>query len=54
MKKKTYTAPQIEFIILDNEISLALESAPPFGPEETNNVQIPEYFKNNPYQTNLG
>lgn len=41
MEKKTYTAPCIEIILLDNEISLALESAaPPAGPSETfNNVQ---------------
>ncbi len=40
--KKQYTVPVIEIIILDNEISLALESAPPVGPSETlNNVQSP-------------
>ena len=33
--KKTYKAPHIELIKLDNEISLALESTPPFGPDET-------------------
>jgi hypothetical protein len=43
MEKKTYTAPAIEIIFLDNEISLALESnAPPAGPSETfNSVQTP-------------
>ena len=42
MEKKIYTAPQIEIILLDNEISLALESAPPVGPSETfNSVQNP-------------
>jgi hypothetical protein len=41
--KKKYTAPRIEWIPLDNEISLALESAaPPAGPSESfNNVQTP-------------
>lgn len=34
MEKKKYIAPVIEIISLDNEISLALESAPPIGPEE--------------------
>ena len=42
MEKKTYTAPAIEIIFLDNEISLALESAPPVGPSETlNSIQSP-------------
>jgi len=40
--KKKYTKPRIEIIFLDNEISLALESAPPVGPDETfNSVQNP-------------
>ena len=47
--KKKYTVPAIEIIFLDNEISLALESNPPLGPDETvNNRQNP--FKN---QTSL-
>ncbi len=42
MEKKIYTAPQLELILIDNEISLALESAPPAGPSETlNSVQNP-------------
>ena len=42
MEKKKYTAPEIELVQLDNEISLALESAPPAGPSETlNTVQNP-------------
>ena len=41
--KKKYIMPCIEIIFLDNEISLALESAaPPAGPSETlNTVQNP-------------
>jgi hypothetical protein len=40
--KKKYIKPRIEWIPLDNEISLALESAPPPGPSETiNSVQSP-------------
>ena len=35
--KKKYIKPRIEIIFLDNEISLALESAPPVGPSETLN-----------------
>ena len=42
MEKKKYIKPLIEIIFLDNEISLALESAPPVGPGETfNSVQTP-------------
>jgi len=37
MEKKTYIAPKVELITLDNEISLALESSPPPGPGETSN-----------------
>ena len=45
MEKKTYKSPQIELVILDNEISLALESAPPVGPSESNNnVLNPDHF----------
>jgi len=39
MEKKKYTIPEIEIIQLDNEISLALESTPPAGPEESMNQQ---------------
>jgi len=39
---KKYISPRIEWIPLDNEISLALESSPPVGPGETlNSVQSP-------------
>jgi hypothetical protein len=33
--KKQYISPYINVILLDNEISLALESNPPAGPEES-------------------
>lgn len=46
MEKKKYAPPRIEIIILDNEITLALESNPPSGPNET--LLSPEYFKNSP------
>jgi len=42
MEKKKYITPRIEWIQLDNEISLALESNPPAGPEEVlNKIQTP-------------
>jgi len=34
MEKKKYYAPQVELILIDNEISLALASTPPEGPGE--------------------
>jgi len=38
--RKWYLAPQISKITLDNEISLQLESNPPFGPDEvSDNLQ---------------
>jgi hypothetical protein len=37
MEKKKYIKPRIEWIPLDNNISLALESSPPAGPSETLN-----------------
>ena len=43
MEKKKYIAPQIEWIPLDNDISLALQSVtPPEAPGETlNSIQNP-------------
>ena len=50
--KKKYIAPAIEIIFLDNEISLALESAPPIGPDEVNLDVNQQHI--NPFHTNLG
>lgn len=51
VQKRTYFAPQIERVILDNEISLALES-PPLGPFETSATST-EYFSNDPYKNHM-
>ena len=52
MEKKKYINPRIEWIPLDNEISLALESsAPPAGPSE--GALSPEYLNNDSFKTNL-
>jgi hypothetical protein len=51
MEKKIYSTPCIDLIILDNEISLALESSPPAGPEETS-TNLPFNFNNNPFKGN--
>ena len=51
--RRVYVMPDIERIILDNEISLALESSPPSAPgEEANNTS--EYFNNDPFKANFG
>jgi hypothetical protein len=44
--KRVYSQPKISCVILDNEISLALESAPPAGPDETMNYNQQSPFKN--------
>lgn len=45
--KKKYNVPLMERVILDNEISLALESLPPDGPNESQLLYSPEYNNNN-------
>lgn len=44
--KRTYKSPTLEQIQIDNEISLALESTPPFPGDEFL-VDIPDQFNNN-------
>lgn len=48
-KKRSYNCPEIVCIQLDNEISLALESSPPNGPDESNNLK-----QNNPFKEQAG
>lgn len=48
-KRSAYYPPVISRIVLDNEISLALESDPP-----DHETCAPEYFKNDPFKANLG
>jgi len=47
--KIRYIAPLIQCITLDNEISLALASTPPEGPDEEKLLNVPELNKNNPF-----
>lgn len=54
MEKATYIAPQIERIMLDNEIALALESNPANGPGEGVYNKMPEYMNNDPFKLNAG
>lgn len=50
---KKYISPRIESILLDRDISLALESSvPPLGPGESVSL-APEYINNDPYRTSL-
>ena len=51
LSKKAYHQPEIACIELDNEISLALQSAPPEGPGETYNQQ--DASSQNPYKNTL-
>lgn len=46
-ERRIYYRPEIVCVELDNEISLALESTPPVGPEESYNYS-PEYFNIDP------
>jgi hypothetical protein len=50
--KRIYYSPVIQLIVLDNEISLALQSAPPDGPGEIVSL-APEYINNNPYKATM-
>lgn len=52
-EKKRYSTPNLEQIVLDNEISLVLESSPPSGPFETNRLSTPQYFSENPFKKEL-
>lgn len=53
IQKRIYSAPVIEQIKLDNEISLALESTPPVF-ELSKGSNAPEYFNNDPFKSNIG
>ncbi len=39
INKQKYSTPVVEKIEIDSNISLQLDSSPPIGPSETNNVQ---------------
>lgn len=48
--KITYSTPHIERIIIDSDVSLALESSPPLGPDETQLLNNPVNFIQNPFR----
>ena len=51
--KQIYIVPKLERIQLDNEISLTLDSTPPVGPGGETGMNVPEYFNNDPFKTNI-
>lgn len=53
-KKQTYSPPEIMYVMLDNEISLILESAVHDPSEPGASLIVPEHFNNDPYKINLG
>lgn len=53
-EKKIYSSPVIEKIVLDNQISLILESNPPFGPSEAARITVPNSLATNPFRVELG
>ncbi len=53
VEKQIYNRPEIICVKLDNEISLALESTPPVGPDEGYS-NVSHSFCNDRFKTNLG
>lgn len=53
MEKKKYKAPQVELILIDNEITLILQSTPPAGPDEIGQ-NASGHFNNDPFKTDIG
>jgi hypothetical protein len=52
VEKQIYSRPEIICIELDNDISLAMESTPPFGPDEGYS-KVQHRFYNNPFKNSL-
>jgi hypothetical protein len=52
--KLTYSPPEIKLVMLDNEISLILQSAVPDPSEPGASLIAPEHFNNDPFKINLG
>jgi len=50
--RKSYSSLMILMIKFDNEISLALQSTAPDGPNENPTDFASEYFNNYPFKTN--
>lgn len=52
-QNRVYSLPLIERVVLDNEISLVLESDPPTF-ESSNKSSVPEYFNVDSFKTDIG
>jgi hypothetical protein len=53
VQKRQYSAPEVECVTLDCDISLTLDSEPPIGPGwETYTSK--DHFSNDPFKTNMG
>jgi hypothetical protein len=50
--KRAYSRPEIVCVEMDNEISLALESTPPIGPDE-GYTKVQHSFFIDPFKTNF-
>jgi len=54
IEKRVYSEPQLEYVKLDSEISLVLQSIPPEGPGEGDGASLtPEYFNNDSFKSNF-
>ena len=54
VEKTIYVSPIIVQVLLDNEISLALESNPADGPNEGLQGSLaPQYFTNDPFKNRM-
>jgi|GEM_PF-2796960 len=54
ISKKTYCQPEIEMIVVDNEISLQLSSTPPTRSNENSQLFEIGGENDNPFKTYLG
>jgi len=49
--KKVYVQPEIEHVVMDNEISLQLASTPPLDPES--NLMNPSFINQDPFKSSM-
>lgn len=48
--KRTYKTPEIEYVMIDSEISLQLQSHPPYPANENSGALMKDNFDNEPYK----
>jgi len=51
--KKLYSQPMIEIIIIDNEISLQLQSGAPTPPIEPVDSRTPNFINQDPFKSSM-